>query len=120
MPDEKQTIRISVYEAIGNSAAISTEDGEMIFNRVKDLLSNDKKIIVDFTNIDLVVSTFLNASVGQLYGFYSPDVIRDNFNVEGLSDEDLNLLKKVIETAKQYFENRSGFENTVKESFDDE
>ncbi len=97
-------IRINIFEQIGSNAAVSSEDGEALYRRImKGLAEKDVIIILDFTNIELITLTFLNTAIGQLYGRYDSTLLRERLKVSNLAKEDLGLLKKVVERAKEYF-----------------
>lgn len=114
-------IKINVYEQIGSSAAVSSEDGELLFGKItKGLEEKDILLILDWTNITLITSTFLNAAIGQLYSKYDSSFLRKRLRVENLSREDLELLKKVIERAKEYFKDKKKIVSSVKKVLGDE
>ena len=98
----------------------STDDGEIIFKTIDSHFKNLNDVVLDFQNSELIVSTFLNASIGQLYGFYSSDFIKEHLQVTHMSNDDLKLLQKVIERAKQYFANKEDFGKTINKSLGDE
>jgi len=104
---------ILIKPIVQSPKAISSEDGELVFNQVKPLLDEGKKVILDFHGIDLIVSTFLNASIGQLYGSYSTAFIRDHFSVVNMTNDDLHILKKVVERAKEYFADPQSFSRSI-------
>ena len=108
--NQEKVFKINIYEIIGGDAAVSSDDGQTIFDRIEKAFKADQFVSLDFKNIDLIVSTFLNACIGQLYSFYSPEFIRGHLKVENLSDDDLMILSKVIARAKQYFAHKKEFE----------
>lgn len=110
---------VKVYKVLGYPFAVSTEDGEKIFNLLNANLKEEKKIIIDFSDIELIVSTFLNASIGQLYGLYSTQFIQQYLSITNMTNEDLDILKKVTDTAKAYFKDKKGFERAFNKNFPD-
>jgi len=113
-------IRISIFEQIGSTAAVSSEDGELLFERILMGIVNNVKVILDFNNIELITSTFFNAAIGQLYSKYDSPFLRAHLKVENAAKEDLELLKKVVERAKEYFKNKEQMEKNIKEALEDE
>lgn len=94
---------ISVFEIIGSSDAISTVDGQLVFERIKTAFGAEKKVVLDFSNIDLVITSFLNVCVGQLYGIFDEEFIREHISVVNMKLEDQDLLRIVTRRAKEYF-----------------
>jgi hypothetical protein len=111
--NQEKAFKINIYEVIGGNAAVSSDDGQIIFERIDKAFKQNYLVILDFNNVDLVVSTFMNACIGQLYGFYPVDFIRKHLRVENLSDDDLIILSKVIERAKEYFADKKKFEDSA-------
>lgn len=110
---------IEVFKLLNSPFAVSTEEGEILFNSIKHNLEKDQTIEVDFKGIDLIVSTFLNAAIGQLYGQFKTDFIQDHVHIKNMSEDDLDTLKKVTDRAKEYFNDKSGFERVFKKHFPD-
>ncbi len=113
-------LKISVYELVGGNSAIAVEDGQVLFVRIKNALEKDLSVEVSFTNVSLIVSSFLNASIGQLYGEFSDNLLSKKLKVTGLSDDDVELLSTVIQRAKEYFSKQSNFAKALKEDLGDD
>ena len=111
-------IKISIFEQIGGSAAVSTEDGDVLFKRIEKSLSGNAKVILDFINVNLITSTFLNAAIGQLYNKHDSHFLNENLQIENLSAEDIDLLQKVIERAKEYFKHKRKMDKNIREALD--
>ncbi|HNW97109.1 MAG TPA: STAS-like domain-containing protein [Bacteroidales bacterium] len=113
MEIEKYTINI--FNEIGGDSAISVDDGDMIYKKIDNALSQGLIVILDFQNINLIITAFLNAAIGQLYSKYTSEQLNSNLKLENIKPEDVLLFIKVIKNAKNYFDNPEDFENTVKE-----
>ena len=110
---------IKVFKILDSPFAVSTEDGEKIFKLMNEHLKQEKKVIIDFSAIELIVSTFLNASIGQLYGLYSTKFIQEYLSIVNMSNEDLDILKKVTDLAKAYFKDKKVFDKEFNKHFPD-
>lgn len=116
---EKPFTIIEVDKLLKSSFAVSTEEGEKLFNIIEMEINYGNNVVIDFENIELIVSTFLNASIGQLYGLFSTEIIQNHLTVRNISNEDLGILKLVTDRAKEYFKDKKGFENVFKKNFPD-
>ncbi len=110
---------IIVYEQLGGSAAVSSEDGDQLFKRIKKAFENDIKVILNFNNINLITSTFLNSAIGQFYGIYDSQFIKSHLKTSNLGDDDLVLLKRVVDRAKEYFKDKERVEKGIAEGLRD-
>jgi len=113
-------VKISIFEQIGSNAAVSSEDGDLLYEKIEKGLKSEVRVILDFNNIELITTTFLNAAIGQLYNKYDSPFLREHMRVENLAKEDLELLKKVVERAKEYFKDKERLEENIKEVLGDE
>ncbi len=60
-------------------------------------LKADKKISISFHNVTALTAAFLNAAVGQLYGVFREEKIRSLLKVENIEQDNLALLKRVVD-----------------------
>jgi len=98
---------INVKETIGNTIAMSTEDGQKLFHILYENIKNSHKVELSFLGIDILISHFLNESIGKLYAKFETWELLDKAIVyRDIDEDDLELLKdKVIPTAKNHFNN---------------
>lgn len=120
MEPTKDTVVLSAFDVIQKEAAISTEDGNQLFEKIDQAFQGGKKVELNFTNIKMFISSFLNAAIGQLYSKYDSEFLRNNFVIKGLSSDGVNLLRLVIERAKSFYENQEKFDKTVNDFMPDE
>lgn len=113
-------ITIKVAELIGSPLCISAEDGQKVYDKVEGLLKDGRKVIISFDRVSLLISLFLNVAIGQLYGSFSEDEIRSKLQVEGLSGDDMELLKRVVDNAKRYYANPQQYDAAWKEEGDED
>jgi len=109
----KKNVTISVFEVIGSPLCVASDDGQKIFERIASAFKEEKNVTVSFLNVSSVTSAFLNAAIGQLYGSFSEDEIRARLKVKDMQPEELALLKRVVDTAKQYFKDPKRFNRAV-------
>jgi len=113
-------LRINVYEIVGGDSAIAVEDGESLFTRIKGAISKDVEVEVSFANVKLIVSSFLNAGIGQLYGEFDEALIKKKLKVTDLSKDDEDLLTTVVQRAKEYFAKKDTFNKVVQDNLGDD
>lgn len=111
--------RVSVFEVVGNAFCVASDDGQRVHDRLSTALKDNRNVDLSFRNVTTLTPAFLNTAVGQLYGTFSDDQIRTLLRIEEMSPDDLVLLERVVDTAKQYFEDPQRFEQAVREEMDD-
>ena len=110
-----QEIIVRAFDVIGSPLGVSSDDGQKVHDKIAPLLREGRKVSLSFERIETIISAFLNAAIGQLYGEFPEDRIRELFGVRDMSPEDLALLKRVVDNAKLYFKNRAQFDEAWKE-----
>lgn len=110
-----QEIPVRVFDIVGGPLCTSSDDGQLVHDRIAPLLRQGKRVALSFAQVDTVISAFLNAAVGQLYGEFKEEEIRDRLALRDMAPEDLVLLKRVVENAKAYFKDPKRFAQAVGE-----
>jgi hypothetical protein len=116
----KTEMTIAIYEVVGSPLCVASGDGQKVYDRLAVALKEGRNISLSFHNISTLTSAFLNAAIGQLYGEFSEDQIRSLLSVQDMHADDLELLKRVVETAKQYFNDPQKFDQAVRDAQGDE
>ena len=92
-------MKIEIKRIIEKNIAISTDDGEKVFTQMKELLENkENPIEVSFSGIDMLISHFLNESIGKLYTEFPKSRWKeiDTINYVDIDEDDLELLKERV------------------------
>ncbi|HXJ93344.1 MAG TPA: STAS-like domain-containing protein [Terriglobia bacterium] len=115
-----QATNLSVFEIVGSSLCVASDDGQKVHDRIASAMREGRTVNLSFLNVTSITSAFLNAAIGQLYGEFSEDAIRTGLHVTDMEQDDLALLRRVVETAKAYFRDKEGFTRAANEVLGDE
>jgi len=115
-----KSMRISVFEVVGSPLCVASNDGQKVYERLAVTIGEGRSVTLSFRNVDTLTSAFLNAAIGQLYGKFSEEDIRASIQVEDMEPEDIELLRRVVGTAKQYFKDPRRFDQAVREIMEDQ
>lgn len=116
----RKYIRISIFEVVGSPLCVTSSDGQKVYQRVTAALKADRDVLLSFRNVTALTAAFLNAAIGQLYGTFNEKHIRDLLKVEDVEQNDLALLKRVVDNAKLYFKDPQRFNQVVRKIMDDD
>lgn len=114
----KNELMISVFEIVGSPFCVASGDGQKIYDRLAAAIKEHKNIVISFYNVNMLTSAFLNSAIGQLYGTFNEEEIRSLLKVKDMQSDDLELLKRVIDTAKQYFKDPKRFEQANRDALE--
>lgn len=97
---------IIVKDIINSKIAINDEDGDKVFNIIKEKANkNLDPIILNFDGIDLVNTAFLNNAVGKLFDSALFDLKANRVLIQNMSSDKLELLKETISVARDKYIN---------------
>lgn len=102
-------IVIMVFAVVGQGICVSSDDGQKVHDLISAAIKEGKKVKISFQNVESLTSAFLNSAIGQLYGEFSSEQIKAALSVSDMENDDLALLKSVVETAKEYFRDPEHF-----------
>ncbi len=112
------TIRVSDFT--GGPIAVAAADGQQLHDAVAPLLKEGKPVVLSFAGIETIIAAFLSAAVGQLYGEFSKERIRELIAIRDLSPDDELQLGRVVRNACAYFKNPELYDQAWKEGVGDE
>ena len=107
--------KLRINEVINESQAISYSDGEILCGLIESELEEQNRIELDFENIDLITTAFLNGAIGKLLSKFDDKTIKDNISYINISDIDLKLVHNVIRDALHYKDNKKEVDRIFKE-----
>jgi len=96
---------IAIVDTVCDAACIKAEDGQKVFELIKKTLSEGRMVTLSFLNVEMLASDFLTTAIGQLYGDFSVQFIKENLKIEDLSLTGAVSLKRVVDTAKMQYKN---------------
>ncbi|MFQ5684466.1 MAG: STAS-like domain-containing protein [Candidatus Binatia bacterium] len=110
----EKSLTLSVLEVVGSPLCVASDDGQKVYQRIAAAIKEGQSVTVSFLNVSSLTSAFLNAAIGQLYGSFSENEIRAKLKVTDLEPDDRLLLKRVVDTAKEYFKDPERFKKAEK------
>jgi hypothetical protein len=113
VPAPSETVRLSMREIVGRGYAVETEAGQRVFEQIAEALRKGQRVELSFANVELTIAAFLNVAIGQLYGGFSEEEIRAKLALTDIRQQDLALVKLVVDNAKAYFRRQSEGKNSA-------
>ena len=115
-----EPITVQVFDIIGGPLCVSAKDGQHLHDKIAPLLKAGTPVVLSFERVDILISAFLNAAVGQLYGELSEDRIDELLFFRDLAADDHEMLTHVVYNAKAYFSRPEDFDRAWQEELGDE
>lgn len=108
-----ESTTINIFNVVGDAFCVEADDGQKVFELIKRAFSENRKVLLSFLNIEMLTTAFLNTAIGQLYGNYSEEFIRENLTVENVSQSGLVSIKRVVDTAKLYYKDPDAMQRSI-------
>ncbi len=94
---------LKIKDIIGTEYAVSSENSEKIYNHIKILMDKKENINISFEGIEIVISAFLNRTIGDLYENYDKNDIENLITFSNTNSKIDELILLVKETAKEFY-----------------
>jgi len=101
---------LNVRSLIDTKIASFSGQGDVVFREIKIFFDKNEKVVLSFKDMELITPTFLNAAIGQLYGIYPRHKIKELLSVDDIEDDDLYIIKRVVDNAIEFFKRRNVYE----------
>lgn len=113
-------IMIRVADVIGGPRAVDAADGEMLFEKILPVIQSGRKVRLSFDGISMVITAFLNAAIGKLYGELQEKQVDENLKVRDLKPVFQPALEKSIEWSKAYYRDPERISKAILEELGDD
>lgn len=116
-PKTTDEIYLLLKDILQHDTAITYEDGEKVYALIFQALTEEKKVILDFQGITLVIPAFLHAAIGELYKDFDSDFLNSHLILKNIEGTNKVILDMVIKYTKQYIADPEAFERAIKSTF---
>lgn len=107
-------LKLGITEVVGSSICVSIEDGTKLHDAIVAALDQGRPVALSFAGVGRLTTAFLNAAIGQLYNEYDEARVRAGLlPPTNATQEQLSLLKRVVDNAKRFFADRDRISGIV-------
>ena len=107
---------IKIVEEVSLKKAATSDEGLPIYEKIIASLNDGEGICLDFQQVELVTTAFLNVVIGRLYEKYTSEELNEKITFSGLRPEITSRIKAVSETAKNYYKNQELYNRDIDSS----
>ncbi len=93
---------IKVIDEIG-SVCVDPEDGTLLCRQSCTALSQALDVLLDFSGVKTITSSFLNAALGCLFASFPVDTLTQKLKYVGLDPTDEKLVRLVVTNAIRFY-----------------
>lgn len=112
---------IIINDFISSCKGITSKEAEPIYDKIYESLSHAENVILDFKDIELTTTAFLNVLIGNLYGHFESNMLKKMIEIRNINDPTAVRIKKVTDNAKVFYSNEkkelsSRYDSILKEN----
>ena len=104
---------IKIIDQVSLRQGVTPDEGMPIYNQVIAWLKEGQTVTLDFDQVELVTTAFLNVIIGKLYENYPSDELNSMLKFKNLTNGIALRIKAVADTAKIYYKNQEEFNKDV-------
>lgn len=94
--------QIRVLDIVG-PVCVDPEDGALLCQQTYAAFSQGPGVLLDFSGVRTLTTSFLNASVACLFTVFSVDTVSDQLKWTGLDSTDEKLFRLVLKNAVRFY-----------------
>lgn len=114
MVTRMKTTKLSLSGLVGGGVCVSALDGQKVYAEIQKAVASGDRVILSFSGVTRMTTAFLNAAVGQLYGEFPEDRIRQQLAPPvDFEPWHLQRLKLVVDRAKLFFKDGDKFTSAL-------
>ena len=98
----EQAMKYDIYKIVGENA-ITSEDGQKLYNLICEELLKGKEVELDFSKVKIFASPFFNFGIGQLLKSFKYEDLKTKLHLIQINIIGKHILDKVLENAKNYY-----------------
>lgn len=104
---------IKIIDEVTLKQGATTDEGLPIYNKIISWLDNGETVTLDFDQVELVTTAFLNVVIGRLYEKYTSEELNSLLKFKNLTNGIAIRIKTVANTAKNYYKNQELFNKDI-------
>lgn len=93
---------LNIYDITGEYA-ISADHGQQVYDQIRSDLLDGRSVELDFAEVKVFASAFLNFAIGQLLKDISTDDLDQLLKISNLNPSGAFILRHIITSAKRYY-----------------
>ncbi len=104
---------IKLIDYISQNKGITPEEGKKIYDLLLESIKASQIVTLDFENVELLTTAYLNVAIGGLYKDYSSDQLRPLLKFENITNDIALRIKKVVENAKVFYQDKESYQHNI-------
>ncbi|MGU3467757.1 STAS-like domain-containing protein [Methylobacterium sp. C33D] len=108
-------VQVSIARIVGSGICVSAPDGHKVHEVIYRHIAEGRRVFVSFSSVTRMTTAFLNAAIGQLYGEFSQETLRQHLAPPIDADKrQLTQLKLVVDRARAFFSDPERAKNSFR------
>lgn len=106
---------IKLNEFLTLNSGVTPEEGAPVYETIIQAFKENCKVTLDFSDVRMLTTAFLNVVIGDLYKDYTSDDLKSRLHLVNYSSSTADRIKKVTDNAKLFYKDRESFSKDVED-----
>ncbi len=111
---ETKVIKLNDYLTL--NSGITPEEGAPVFETIVQALKDGYNVTLDFSDVTMLTTAFLNVVIGDLYKDYTSDDLKNRLTLIHYTNSTADRIKKVTDNAKLFYKDKELYGKEVEEA----
>lgn len=112
------TVSIKLNDYITCKKGVTPDEGEPIYSQIISSFKEGDNVILDFGDVEMMTTAFLNVVIGNLYKDYTSEQLKSMLSFANLTESIAVRIKRVTDNAKLFYSNEEKFNQEIEEAID--
>lgn len=106
---------IKLNDFLTLNSGVTPEEGTPVYETIIRAFKDGFCVTLDFSNVTMLTTAFLNVVIGDLYKDYTSDDLKTRLILVNYSDSTANRIKRVTDNAKLFYKDKETFSKDVED-----
>lgn len=111
---ETKVIKLNDYLTL--NSGITPEEGTPVFETIVRALRDGCNVTLDFSDVTMLTTAFLNVVIGDLYKDYTSEDLKNRLTLINYTDSTAARIKRVTDNAKLFYKDKESFSKDVEDA----
>ncbi|MBC6473167.1 MAG: STAS-like domain-containing protein [Hormoscilla sp. GM102CHS1] len=110
-----EKIEIFCERIVPTNHSLAGHDGQKIYDQIAAAFNQDRRVILSFRNLERLTWSVVFTAIAQLYENFPEEKIEKTLKFVDIRQDDLDLIKRVVEVKKDYLKDPTAPVKTLSE-----
>ncbi len=113
------TTTIKLKDHVSCNMGVTPDEAKPIYDMILEAFKDKVSVVLDFEDIEMMTTAFLNVVIGNLYENYKGEELKEMLKFNNLTQPIAVRIKKVTDNAKLFYSDSKRFTKNVEDTINE-